>query len=390
MDFDQIVDRRGTHSMKWDSLQKKTGVAADDGIAMWVADMDFRAPDCVQQAVQRLHDNANYGYFDGIPKYLDTVSWWMQERHGWTVDTDWIFTTYGLGNAIGLLLQTFTDPGDGVVIFTPVYHVFLSLIKNAGRSIVELEMPQQDGVYEMDFEHFQTQLTGREKAVILCSPHNPAGRVWSRKDLEGLAEFCARNDLLIISDDIHHDLVLPGHSYVPLPLVVPDVADRLVMLTSASKTFNIAGTRTGNVIISDATLHAKFKAALRALSIAPNLFGIFLTQAAYSPAGAAWVDELMMYLDGNRRLFDAEINAIPGLKAMPMQATYLAWVDFAGTGRSMTDVQNRVAKRARIGVTLGRTLGKGGETFLRFNIGTQRARVAEAAARLKEAFADLQ
>jgi cystathionine beta-lyase len=390
MDFDQIVDRRGTHSMKWDSLQKKTGVAADDGIAMWVADMDFRAPDCVQQAVQRLHDNANYGYFDGIPKYLDTVSWWMQERHGWTVDTDWIFTTYGLGNAIGLLLQTFTDPGDGVVIFTPVYHVFLSLIKNAGRSIVELEMPQQDGVYEMDFEHFQTQLTGREKAVILCSPHNPAGRVWSRKDLEGLAEFCARNDLLIISDDIHHDLVLPGHSYVPLPLVVPDVADRLVMLTSASKTFNIAGTRTGNVIISDATLHAKFKAALRALSIAPNLFGIFLTQAAYSPAGAAWVDELMMYLDGNRRLFDAEINAIPGLKAMPMQATYLAWVDFAGTGLSMTDVQNRVAKRARIGVTLGRTLGKGGETFLRFNIGTQRARVAEAAARLKEAFADLQ
>ena len=276
---------------------------------------------------------------------------------------------------------------DALPIF---YHVFLSLIKNAGRSIVELEMPQQDGVYEMDFEHFQTQLTGREKAVILCSPHNPAGRVWSRKDLEGLAEFCARNDLLIISDDIHHDLVLPGHSYVPLPLVVPDVADRLVMLTSASKTFNIAGTRTGNVIISDATLHAKFKAALRALSIAPNLFGIFLTQAAYSPAGAAWVDELMMYLDGNRRLFDAEINAIPGLKAMPMQATYLAWVDFAGTGLSMTDVQNRVAKRARIGVTLGRTLGKGGETFLRFNIGTQRARVAEAAARLKEAFADLQ
>ena len=390
MDFDQIIDRRGTHSMKWDSLQEKTGVAAADGIAMWVADMDFRAPDCVQQAVQRLHDNANYGYFDGIPKYLDAVAWWMQNRHGWAVDPDWIFTTYGLGNAIGLLLRTFTDPGDGVVIFTPVYHVFLSLIKNAGRSIVELELPQKDGVYEMDFEHFQTQLTGREKAVILCSPHNPAGRVWSRKDLEGLAEFCVRNDLLIISDDIHHDLVFPGHSYVPLPLVVPDVADRLVMLTSASKTFNIAGTRTGNVIIPDPALHAKFKAALRALSIAPNLFGIFLTQAAYSPAGAAWVDELMMYLDGNRRLFDAEINTIPGLKAMPMQATYLAWVDFAETGLSMSDVQNRVAEGARIGVTPGRTLGKGGETFLRFNIGTQRARVAEAAARLKEAFADVQ
>ena len=390
MDFDEIIDRRGTNSKKWDSLQKATGVAAADGIAMWVADMDFRAPDCVQQVVQRAHDNANYGYFDGIPKYLESVAWWMQERHGWTVDPAWIFTTYGLGNAIGLLLQTFTDPGDGVVIFTPVYHVFLSLIKNAGRSITQLEMPQADGVYEMDFERFQAQLTGREKAVILCSPHNPAGRIWSRKDLAGLAEFCVRNDLLIISDDIHHDLVFPGHTYVPLPLVVPDVADRLVMLTSASKTFNIAGTRTGNVIISDPALHAKFKATLSALSMAPNLFGVFITQAAYSPAGAAWVDELMLYLDSNRRLFDAGIAAIPGLKPMPMQATYLAWVDFSGTGLDMADVNQRVAKDARIGVTPGRTLGKGGETFLRFNIGTQRALVAEATERLQAAFADLQ
>ncbi len=390
MNFDEIIDRRGTNSKKWDSLQEFTGVSPTDGIAMWTADMDFRAPDCVQQAVQRLYDNANYGYFDGYPKYRESVAWWMQYRHGWAVDPGWIFTTYGLGNAIGLTLQTFTDPGDGIILFTPVYHEFLSLIKKAGRTIVELEMQQADGAYQFDFERFQSQLTGREKAVILCSPHNPAGRIWSPQDLVQLAEFCVRNDLLIISDDIHHDLIYPGHRFTPLPTAVPDVADRLVVLTAASKTFNIAGTRTGNVIISDPVLQAKFKAAISALSIVPNLFGMFITQAAYSRAGAQWVDDLMIYLDGNRRAFDAGISAIPGLKPMPMQATYLAWVDFAGTGLDMADVNHRVADDARLGITRGRALGKGGETFLRFNIGTQRALVTEAIERLQDAFSDLQ
>ena len=390
MNFDEIIDRRGTNSKKWDSLQEFTGVSPTDGIAMWTADMDFRAPDCVQQAVQRLYDNANYGYFDGYPKYRESVAWWMQYRHGWAVDPGWIFTTYGLGNAIGLTLQTFTDPGDGIILFTPVYHEFLSLIKKAGRAIVELEMQQADGAYQFDFERFQSQLTGREKAVILCSPHNPAGRIWSPQDLVQLAEFCVRNDLLIISDDIHHDLIYPGHRFTPLPTAVPDVADRLVVLTAASKTFNIAGTRTGNVIISDPVLQAKFKAAISALSIVPNLFGMFITQAAYSKAGAQWVDDLMIYLDGNRRAFDAGISAIRGLKPMPMQATYLAWADFAGTGMGFDEIRRRVVEVAKIAPIFGPTLGAGGETCMRFNIGTQRANVVEAAARLQLAFADLQ
>ena len=389
MDFDEQINRFGTHSVKWDMMEPMFGVPAKDGIAMWVADMEFRPPACVQRALQAVLDHGLYGYFGDEADYVKAIQWWMANRHGWDVQKEWIFTTHGLVNGMGLCVDAFTAPGDAVVLTTPVYHAFARVIKAGGRTVTECPLVVKDGRQEMDFAAWDTVMTGREKMLILCSPHNPGGRVWSRDELQGVADFCKRHDLVLVSDEIHADLVMPGHRHTAMALI-DGVQDRLVMMTATTKTFNIAGAHIGNVIIADEGLRAKFAGVMMKLGISPNSFGMFMATAAYSPEGAAWVDALNLYLDGNRRAFDDGVNAIPGLRSLPLEATYLAWVDFGGTGMSPEEFTARVEKGARIAVNHGAAFGKGGESYLRFNLACPRAQIHEAVARLQAAFADLQ
>lgn len=390
MNFDEQINRRGTHCSKWDMMEPTFGVPADKGLAMWVADMDFRPPQSVQRAVEAMAAHGVYGYFGNDRPYLDAIRWWMQTRHGWTVEPEAIFSTHGLVNGFGMCIEAYTAPGDGVVLMTPVYHAFARIIRASGRQLVECPLKVVDGRQEMDFAAWDAQMTGREKVLVLCSPHNPGGRVWTAAELKATADFCRRHDLILISDEIHHDLVYPGNKHLAMPLAAPEIADRLVMMTATTKTFNIAGAHTGNVIIADPALRAKFAARVLALGVSPNAFGMHMATAAYSPDGAAWVDALMAYLDGNRAIFDMGVNAIPGVRSMPLEATYLAWVDFSGTGMAPEEFTARVEKGALIAANHGPTFGKGGEAYLRFNLATPRARVAEAVERLQEAFADLQ
>jgi len=256
--------------------------------------------------------------------------------------------------------------------------------------VVECKLALSDDRYELDIDAWDAMLPADAKMLVLCSPHNPGGRVWSADELRSIAAFCSRHDLILVSDEIHHDLVMPGQHHIPMSLVDDSVRDRLVMMTATTKTFNIAGSHSGNVIIPDPDLRARFAARMAGLGLSPNSFGLHMATAAYSPEGAAWVDDLMTYLDGNRRLFDDAVGAIPGLRSMPLEATYLAWVDFSGTGMSQAEFTRRVEQEARICVNHGTTFGTGGETFLRFNLATPRARVAEAVERLQAAFSDLQ
>ncbi|TQF00412.1 MAG: pyridoxal phosphate-dependent aminotransferase [Spiribacter salinus] len=389
MSFDEIIERRGTHSVKWDMMDKLYDVPAEDGLAMWVADMDFRPPECIQRALQGMLDHGIYGYYGDDAAYRTAICWWMKERHGWQVDPTSIFTTHGLVNGTALCVDTWSEPGDGIVLFTPVYHAFAKVIKANGRRVVECEMVETNGRYEMDFDAYDAQMDGSEKIVILCSPHNPGGRVWTREELEGVAAFAKRHDLILVSDEIHHDLVMPGHKHIPMALI-DGVEDRLVMMSATTKTFNIAGSHVGNVIIADEQLRAQFAAKMMGLGNSPNSFGIFMAEAAYSQDGAAWVDELMTYIDENRRLFDEGVNAIPGLRSMPLEATYLAWVDFTDTGMDREEFTRRVERDAKIATNHGPTFGKGGENFLRFNLATPRAFVEQAVERLQKAFGDLQ
>lgn len=389
MTFDQTPDRRNTHCVKWDSMESIYGVSPDDGIPMWVADMEFAAAPCIQKAVQDMHDHGVYGYFGDDSKYRAAIQWWMDTRHGWKIDPAWIFTTHGLVNGTAMCVDTFTKPGDGVVLFTPVYHAFARVIQAANREVVACELVNNNGRYEMDFAAYDAQMTGNEKMVILCSPHNPGGRVWQKSELEQIAAFARRHDLILVSDEIHHDLTMPGQTHTAMSLI-EGITDRLVMMTATTKTFNIAGSHAGNVIIEDPDLRARFSARMAAMGISPNSFGLFMATAAYSPEGAIWVDELRTYLDGNRRIFDDGINAIPGLASMNLEATYLAWVDFANTGMSREEFTARVQDTARIAANHGPTFGKGGDSFLRFNLGAPKAQIQEAVARLQSAFADLQ
>ena len=390
MDFDEVIDRRGTHSSKWDTMEELYGVSPDSGLSMWVADMDFRAPKIIQEKLHGINSHGIYGYYGDYKEYNNSIKWWMKNRHNWEIDTSWIFTTHGLVNGTGLCIDAFTKPGDGIILFTPVYYQFSNLVEAARRKVVECPLKLIDNHYHFDFVAYERNLSGDEKMVILCSPHNPGGRVWTKSELQEVAKFAKKHDLVLVSDEIHHDLVYPNKSHTVMPIADPSVCDRLVMMTATTKTFNIAGAHSGNVIIPNPNLRQKFSQRIKALGISPNSFGLFMATAAYSPEGAQWLDELLHYIDGNRVIFDKEVNKIPGLSSMPLEGTYLAWVDFSGTGMEEEEFIYRVQEKAKIAVNHGSTFGTGGEKFLRFNLATPRTLVVEATKRLTDAFSDLQ
>lgn len=387
MNFDEQIDRRHTHSMKWDLMQPLYGVSPDEGLAMWVADMDFRPPAEVTEALQADIAQGVYGYFGDESAHKAAIQQWMQTRHHWSVEPEWISTTHGLVAGAALCVQAFTEPGEGVILFTPVYHAFSRIIKANQREVVESPLQQgEDERYRMDLDALAANLQGHERMVILCSPHNPGGRVWSVDELQALADFCEAHDLLLVSDEIHHDLVFAPHQHTVMPLAAPACRERLIMLTATTKTFNIAGGLTGNVIIENPQLRRRFQQAAAAAGSSPNRYGVLMATAAYAH-GAEWLDELLPYLDANRQCFDAGMAAIPGFVSMPMQSTYLAWVDCAGTGLTPEAVIERVQQEAHIAASHGATFGSGGETFLRFNFACPRVRVEEAVARLQRVFA---
>lgn len=389
-DFDRIIERRGTNCAKWDAMAPIYGVSAEDGLAMWVADMDFATPAVITDALHAMADHGVFGYAASDDAYRQAICWWMQTRHGWAVDPAAIFTTNGLVNAVGLCLDAYTQPGDGIVLTTPVYHAFAKAIRRAGREVVECPLALENGRYRFDTDAWAAQMTGTEKMLILCSPHNPGGRVWHQDELADLVAFAEAHDLLILSDEIHQDLTFGTAKHLPLPVAAPEAQARTIVLNAPSKTFNIAGAHVGQVIIPDPELRRAFETRMTALSNQPGTIALEMTRAAYSPEGADWLDALCAYLDENRQLFDTAVTAIPGLNTMPLEATYLSWVDFSGTGMSPEEFTNRVQNDARIAANHGSSFGTGGETFLRFNLATPRSRITEATDRLKAAFADLQ
>jgi cystathionine beta-lyase len=329
------------------------------------------------------------GYYGDDRAYRAAVQGWMARRHGWEVDPAAILTTHGLVAAVGMCLQAYTEPGDGIVLFTPVYHAFARVIAANDRRVVESRLVEIGGRYHMDLDALAAALTGRERMVVFCSPHNPGGRIWSAAEQRELAEFCATHDLTLVSDEIHHDLLMPGETHVPMAVAAPEIADRLVMLTATTKTFNIAGGLTGNAIVADKGLRAKLAGRIAAAGGSPNRFGAIMATAAYAE-GDAWLDALRAYLAGNAQVFDEGIETIPGLRSMRLQSTYLSWVDFRGLGMEQAEILRRLRDDARIAASPGPQFGGGGEGWMRFNIAMPRARIVEAVGRLQGAFGDLQ
>jgi cystathionine beta-lyase len=386
MQFDKIHNRIGTNSDKWDSLQSLYGLSPNEAIPMWVADMDFEAPEAVTNCIREMAEQGIYGYAREDDTYRQAIVSWMQRRHQWQIQPDSVLSVHGIVNAIALAIQAYTQPGDGIIIFSPVYHAFSRVIKASQRSLVESPLVKDSiGKYKMDLDATANLLTGNEKMLILCSPHNPGGRVWSVQELEQVAEFAERHNLLIVSDEIHHDLVYDGYIHTPFEKAVPSARPYLMTLTSTTKTFNIAGMHTGNVIISDEKRREKFKKTLQALAISPSSFGVAMTSAAYN-GGDEWLDQLLIYLAQNYELFNRRIHQINGLISMPLESTYLCWVDYRSLNMSLSQYKQKIESQSKVAASYGDAFGSGGEGHLRFNIAMPRQLLDSALDRVQTAF----
>ncbi|NCF48706.1 MAG: putative C-S lyase [Bacteroidetes bacterium] len=387
-DFDTVNDRRETHSMKWDELENRFNVTDENAVAMWVADMEFLPPPAVNDALKAAADHGIHGYYGDDTSFRKALVGWMKRRHDWDVDPAWPIQTHGLVNAVSVCLQVFTQPGDGIIVFSPVYYAFMRVIEANDRRVVYSHMDERDNRFHMDLEALQASLTGTEKILILCSPHNPGGQLWSVEELRDIADFCVRNDILLISDEVHNDLVMPGYKHHVLAQVAPQANSHLITLAATTKTFNIAGCAVGSMIVADEKLRSALQHGCLAGGIMPNKFGMLMAEAAYLH-GDEWLDALMEYLDGNRQVINAAIADIPGLSVMDLQATYLTWGNFSGTGMAKEDFLKRV-NDAGLVPQLGEPFGPGGEDCLRFNIACSRSVLVDAMDRLAKAFSDLQ
>lgn len=389
-DFDRVIERRGTHSSKWDNIAKLSGITAADAIPMWVADMDFAAPAGVTAALREEVERAVHGYYADTGSWAEAAATWVKKRHGLTIDPGWVSPTPGIVSGIGQVLQAVSEPGDEVVVFPPAYHAFRKIINANNRRILDVQLIERDGRYHMDMDLLRSKVTPRTKVVLFCSPHNPGGTVWTPAEIKALAAVCEERNLILISDEIHCDLVFAGAKHTPTLVAAPEIGERLVSCFAATKTFNLAGAHVGACVTSNGELKKKIDARIAANGLASyNSFGMIATEAGWR-TGEAWLDALLPYLAGNRDLLDACVtNAIPGARSMRLESTYLGWVDFAGTGLSPADVAERVAKAARIFASPGQQFGPGGDTWLRFNFAMPRPLLKEALGRLDEAFRDI-
>lgn len=389
-DFDRVIDRRGTHCSKWDKMAALYGVSPDEGLSMWVADMEFAPPPAVNEALSAAVAHGIHGYWADPADFFAANRNWLARRHDWQIEDGWITIMPGIVAAVNIAIQAFCRPGDGVVLQTPVYHPFAHAVRNNGCQVISNELQRVQGKYRMDMDALASQVNDKTRMLILCSPHNPGGRVWSPDELRELATFCHARGILILADEIHHDLVFKPHKHTVLAAMDGVDTDQIITATAASKTFNLAGGMTGQVIISNPKLRQKYRRQQERCGLgSPNRFGPLMTTAAYN-AGESWLEALLTYLVRNRDILADGVHAhVPGAQVMPLEGTYLTWIDFAGTGLSREEVAERVLARARIAVNQGPTFGPGGERFLRFNIACPRAMVEEAVGRLGEAFADL-
>lgn len=366
-------DRHGTNCSKWDILPEKYGDG--DLVSMWVADMDFKAPEAVIQALREKVDFGVFGYSLTRSEYYQAFIDWERERHGWEVKREWLRFTPGVVTGIFWCIHMLTQKGDSVIMNMPVYYPFHHAVEDTGRRLVYSELINRDGAYSIDFEDFEDKIVKNQvKAYILCSPHNPVGRVWREEELERLLEICRRHQVVVISDEIHHDLIIGDHPHIPTASVAGGkYADMVIALTAASKTFNLAGMKNSFVIIPGEELRGKFdQLAFNLHEDTGNMLGYYAVEAAYRHGGE-WLDTVIGIIRDNYRYAARRVaEELPKARLTPLEGTYLAWLDLSGYLGKGGEAQMKdfVQGQARLAVDYGEWFGEGGRGFIRLNLAT--------------------
>jgi len=387
-DFDKVVDRTDTESLKWVYPRKVLKVG--DAIPMWVADMDFEAPPAVVEAIRRRAAHGVYGYPLIPPSFWQAAIDWLKRRHSWDVRKDWMAKSPGIVPALNYAVRAFTKPGDGVIIQTPVYFPFYHAVENNGRRVVRNPLRFDGTRYTMDLEDLERKLDEGGRMLILCSPHNPVGRVWTRDELETLGRIAVEHDLLVISDEIHHDLVFKGSRHVPFASLSPALAERTVTCIAPSKTFNLPGLSTAAVVASNSKLIESFKEETeRAGFELGQVFGIVGFEAAYNH-GDDWLDELLSYLEANVDFMENFLEErISGIRLIRPEGTYLALLDCRGLGLEPAALNDFFLKKARVYFSDGALFGEEAAGFVRINFGCPRPVLREALERMERAVASI-
>lgn len=381
-DFDCVIGREDTASVKWDARQSQFGRA--DVQPLWVADMDFAAPDEVTQALVARAAHPVYGYSLYPDALFEALADWLQTRHGWTIERDWVLWAPGVVPSLFAAVQAFTQPGEWVIVQPPVYHPFFSAVADTGRRLIENPLRIEDGRYRLDLDHLE-QCAGQARLLLLCSPHNPVGRVWEAGELEAVLAIARRHGLVVLSDEIHHDLVYPGQRHRLLATLADEPTD-IVTAVAPSKTFNIPGLGLSALIVPNSAHRAALNRVFGQLHVsASNPFSTAAFIAAYRHGGP-WMDALMAYLAGTRDyVLDFVDQRLPGIRAIRPEGTYLIWLDCRGLGLDDAALQAFFVNKARVGMSPGALFGTGGSGFMRLNIGAPRAVIAEALERIAAA-----
>jgi len=381
--FDEIINRDPSNSSKW--KLRKTIHGDENIIPLWVADMDFASPPAVVEAIKARAEHPIYGYTSIPDGYYTAFINWMDKRNNWKIKRDWMTFTPGVVTAIDVAIQAYTQPGDKVVIQPPVYYPFSSTVLNNGRRLVYNPLKLEDNRYTMDYEDLEKKIDPRTKMIVLCSPHNPIGRVWEHKELEKLAKVCKEKDIIIVSDEIHSDLIIGDIKHTCIASLSEDAANRTVTLTAPSKTFNLAGLKTSNIIIPNKKLKDDFQAVLSKNGYGTNIFGITAAEAAYSH-GEEWLDALLTYIRGNlKTMEDYLAEKIPELKVFPVEGTYLPWIDCSELCLEDPALSDLFLKKAKLWLDTGVMFGSEGSGFMRINIACPRSLLVTALERLEKA-----
>lgn len=379
-DFDTIIDRTGTDCLKWDDN------GSPDIHPMWVADMDFPVAPQIRAAMQKRLDHPVYGYTFHGDGLLSAITSWVGRRYHWKIEKEWVAFSPGVVPALSMSVEAFTNPGDRVLIMTPVYRPFYNSIRENGRVIVNHQLIRAaDGRYTIDFDLLESQIDQRTKMIMMCNPHNPAGRVWTRDELMKLADIAKRHDLIVVSDEIHADFIYRGHQHISIASLSQDMAGRTVTAYAPSKTFNLAALCQSYVVIPNPRLRAAYMSVYDALDLGSNVFGMTALTAAYNEA-EDWLDELLVYLEANR---DYAVNYIreqlPQIKVWSPDGTYLLWLNCAGLGLKNEELNTFFLEHAKVRMNAGFRFGEQADTFMRLNIGCPRQLLTEGLARIRHA-----